>query len=97
MSINVKNTGERAGDEVVQLYVKHLNSKVPRPQKELVGFQRIALQAGEQKTVTIPLPAKLLAYWNTNKNAFEVEPDKINIMMGASTADIRASKTIHIK
>jgi beta-glucosidase len=97
VSINVKNTGERAGDEVVQLYVKHLNSKVPRPQKELVGFQRIALQAGEQKTVTIPLPAKLLAYWNTNKNAFEVEPDKINIMMGASTADIRASKTIHIK
>ena len=97
VSVDVKNTGDRAGDEVVQLYVKHLNSKVPRPQKELVGFQRITLRAGEQKTVAIPLPAKLLAYWNTNKNAFEVEPDKIKVMVGDSSADILASKTIAIK
>ena len=96
VSVDVKNTGTRAGDEVVQLYVKHLNSKMPRPQKELKGFQRVNLQAGEQKTVEIPLPAKLLAYWNSDKHAFEIEPDKIQIEAGASSTDIRASKTIEV-
>jgi beta-glucosidase len=96
VSIDVKNTGVRTGDEVVQLYVEHLNSKVPRPQKELKGFQRVTLQAGEQRTVGIPLPAKLLAHWNSDKHAFEVEPAKIKIMVGASSADIRASKTIYM-
>jgi len=96
VSVDVKNTGTRAGDEVVQLYVRHLNSKMPRPQKELKGFQRVNLQAGEQKTVEIPLPAKLLAYWNMDKHAFEIEPDKIQIEAGASSADIRASKAIEV-
>ena len=96
VSVDVKNTGTRAGDEVVQLYVRHLNSKMARPQKELKGFQRVTLKAGEHKTVEIPLPAKLLAYWNMDKHAFEIEPDKIQIEAGASSTDIRASKTIDV-
>ncbi len=96
VSVDVKNTGTRAGDEVVQLYVKHLNSTVPRPTKELKGFKRVTLQPGEQKTVEIPLPAESLAYWNTAKHAFEVEPDKVRIMVGGSSADIRLRKTIDV-
>jgi beta-glucosidase len=96
VSVDVKNTGARAGDEVVQLYVKHLNSAVPRPIQELKGFKRVKLQAGEQKTVGIPLPAKLLAYWNSDKHSFEVEPDKIQIEIGSSSADLRAEKIITV-
>jgi len=96
VSVGVKNTGTRAGDEVVQLYVRHLNSKMPRPQKELKGFKRVSLQVGEQKNVEMSLPAKLLAYWDMDKNAFEIEPDKIQIEVGASSADIRASKQIDV-
>jgi beta-glucosidase len=96
VSVDVKNTGARSGDEVVQLYVKHLNSTVPRSVEELKGFKRVTLQAGEQKTVEIPLPAKLIAYWNSEKNAFEIEPDKIQILVGSSSADIRLKKTISV-
>jgi beta-glucosidase len=96
VSVDVKNTGKLAGDEVVQLYVKHLNSGVPRPIQELKGFKRVTLQAGEQKTVEIPLPASSLAYWNTAKHAFEVEPDKIQIRVGGSSADIQTAKDIAV-
>lgn len=96
VSVDVKNTGARAGDEVVQLYVKHLNSAVPRPVEELKGFNRVTLQPGEQKTVEIPLPAESLAYWNTGKHAFEVEPDEIQIKVGGSSADIRLQRTIGV-
>jgi beta-glucosidase len=96
VSVDVKNTGVRTGDEVVQLYVKHLNSSVLRPIEELKGFKRVTLQPGEQKTVEIPLPAESLAYWNTTEHAFEVEPDKIQTMVGGSSADIRLRKTIEV-
>jgi beta-glucosidase len=96
VSVDVKNKGARVGDEVVQLYVKHLNSVVSRPQEELKGFKRVTLQPGEQKTVEIPLPAESLAYWNTAKQAFEVEPDKILIEVGDSSADIRLQKAIDV-
>ncbi len=94
VSVDVKNTGARAGDEVVQIYVKHLNSFVSRPLEELKGFKRVSLQSGEQKTVKIPLPAKLLAYWDTGKHAFAIEPDMIEILAGSSSADIRLRKIV---
>jgi beta-glucosidase len=96
VSVDVKNIGPRAGDEVVQLYVKHLNSKVPRPLEELKGFQRVSLPAGGQKTVMIPLSARSLTYWDLNKNDFEIEPDRVRIMMGAYSTDIRLSKIIDV-
>ncbi len=96
VSVDVKNTGGRAGDEVVQLYVKHLNSAVPRPVEELKGFKRVTLQPGEQKTVEIPLPAKSLAYWDSDKHAFEIEPDKIQIRVGDSSAGIRLKKAVEV-
>jgi beta-glucosidase len=96
VSVEVQNAGKRMGDEVVQLYVKHLNSKVQRPVQELRGFQRITLQPGEKKTVSIPLPAESLAYWDTDKQKFVVEEGKIEIMMGSSSADIRQKKAVEV-
>ncbi len=87
VSVDVKNTGNRAGDEVVQLYVKHLNSKVPRPLKELRGFQRIPLQPGETKAVEFPLTATSLADWDMTQHAWVVEPDQVEISVGGSSAD----------
>jgi beta-glucosidase len=96
-SVDIQNTGTRAGDEVVQLYVKHLNSEVQRSLKELKGFKRITLQPGETKTVQIPLKAESLAYWDADTQKFVIEKDKIKIMVGSSSADIKLEKTIDVR
>jgi len=96
VNVEIENTGKLAGDEVVQLYVKHLNSQVSRPSQELKGFQRVNLKAGERKTVAIPLAAKRLAYWDISKNDWQVERDSIEIRIGASSADIRLQQAIKV-
>ena len=96
VSVDVKNTGNRSGDEVVQLYVRHIDSGVERPLKELKAFQRVALDAGQTKTVTMELPASRLAFWSTLRNSFVVEPDRVEIQVGASSADIKLKKTIQV-
>ena len=97
VSVDVKNTGTRAGDEVVQLYVKHLNSAVARPVKELRGFQRIALRPNETRTVRLSLKGTDLTYWDAEKRSFVVEPGSVSIMLGASSADTRVEKTIAVR
>jgi beta-glucosidase len=94
VSVRVRNTGKRDGQEVVQLYVKHLGSKVERPIKELKGFQRVALKAGETKTVEIPLKAKDLAYWDVQKKEWVLEDESVNLMVGGSSADVKVQQTI---
>jgi beta-glucosidase len=94
--VDVRNTGARAGDEVVQMYVTHLNSKVSRPGEELKGFERIALRPGETKTVRLPLKASALQYWDVAKGSFEIEPDQVGVMVGSSSADIRLKKSEEI-
>ncbi|MBN1934191.1 MAG: fibronectin type III-like domain-contianing protein, partial [Anaerolineae bacterium] len=89
VSVDVTNTGDRLGDEVVQLYVRHLRSAVERPKKELKGFKRITLQPGETQTVQIPLKAESLAYWEADLGGWHVEADQVRVMVGASSADIR--------
>ena len=96
VSVKVRNSGQRDGQEVVQLYVKHLGSKVERPIKELKGFQRVALKAGETKTVQIPLSAKDLAYWDAQKKQWVVEEEKVDLMLGGSSADVRVQRTIGV-
>ena len=96
VSVNVKNTGQRAGEEVVQLYVKHGQSALAHPAQELRGFKRVALQPGETKTVEIPLPARSLAYWDTGRHSFVVEPGKLELRVGGSSADIRLKKTVNL-
>ncbi|MCX6238011.1 MAG: glycoside hydrolase family 3 C-terminal domain-containing protein [Bacteroidia bacterium] len=97
VNVDVENTGKLAGDEVVQLYVKHLNSQVSRPVQELKGFQRVNLKAGERKTIAIPLAAQRLAYWDISKNDWQVERDSIEIRLGASSADIRLQQKLKVE
>jgi beta-glucosidase len=92
--VDVKNTGLRAGEEVVQMYVRHMNSSVERPQIELKGFTRIALAPEEKITVKLALPAERLAYWNVRNHRFQVEADKIEIAVGGSSSDLRLKKTL---
>jgi beta-glucosidase len=75
VSVDVKNTGTRAGEEVVQMYIRYPNSSVRRPRKELKGFKRVALQPGQTKTVRIELKASQLAYWDSARKGFVIEGD----------------------
>ena len=97
VSANIKNTGKRDGDEVVQLYVSYPDSKVERPIKQLKGFKRIFIPEGKTVTVDIPLKAEDLAYWNVEKHAFIVEKGKVKLSVGSSSADIRCILTLHVQ
>ena len=97
VSVDVTNTGGRAGDEVVQLYVKHLHSAVERPREELEGFQRVTIDPGQTKTVQIAVPASRLAYWDTKTQAFRVEAEPVSLMIGDSSANLPLSTTIHVE
>lgn len=88
ISVDVTNTGSAAGDEVVQLYVKHLKSRVDRPNQELKGFERVNLNPGETKTVQIPLKIASLAFWNEKLGHFEVEKEPVRLMVGSSSKDL---------
>ena len=96
VSVAITNTGQRIGDEVVQLYVHDVASAVVRPVKELRGFRRITLKPGEKRTVTFTLPAAKLAYWDERTHAFVVEPGAFEIMVGASSTDIRATGAFEV-
>jgi beta-glucosidase len=96
VSVDIRNTGKRAGDEVVQMYVKHLNSRVERPNQELRGFKRVTIKPNETQTVTMPLQAATLAYWDEKQHRFVVESEKISIMVGSSSADIKLQETIDV-
>ncbi len=73
-----------------------MNSKVLRPAEELKGFQRITLRPGEVKTVQLPLKASALAYWDVAKGSFKVEADRVSVMVGSSSADIRLKKSVEV-
>jgi beta-glucosidase len=90
VSVVVKNIGDRQGDEVVQFYVHHVNSRVKRPIKELRGFQRVSLKPGEDKTVTFVLAADKLSYYDVDKKGFVVEPGTVETMVGSSSEAIQA-------
>jgi beta-glucosidase len=96
VSVDVKNTGSRAGDEVVQMYLTHVGSRVERPIQELKGFKRITLQPGKRATVTLSLKASDLAFWSVEKGAWEIEADQIKLMLGASSADIRLTTSVRV-
>ena len=97
VSLQVKNTGQRSGDEVVQMYVKHIGSEVSRPELELKGFKRVSVPAGQAREVEMPLSAKSLMYWNAAQQKWCLENDKVEIMIGSSSADIKLTKEISIQ
>jgi beta-glucosidase len=93
VSIDVKNTGQRSGDEVVQMYIRDIVSSVTRPIKELRGFKKIHLNPGETKTVTIPILPEHLAFTDINKE-YNVEPGDFMIMVGSSSQDSDLQKLV---
>ncbi len=96
--VDVKNTGTREGDEVVQLYVRHVGSKVEWPAKSLKAFERVTIPAGETRTVEMPLRGADLAYWNTARHAWTIERGRVELMVGSSSADgdLTLRKTIEV-
>jgi beta-glucosidase len=97
VSVDVKNTGKREGDEVVQLYVRDVKCSVKRPTKELRGFERISLKPGEQRTVTFTVPGEQLAFYDEKTHGFVVEPGAFEFMVGSSSADIRLKSPIDVR
>ena len=91
VSFDLKNLGDMEADEVPQLYVKRLDSKVERAEKELEAFERVALKAGETKNVTLEFPVSELAHWDNETNGWVLEPGKIEILVGSASNDIRQS------
>ena len=95
ISIDVQNSGPRAGDEVVQLYLSDRVGSVARPVRELKGFKRITLQPGETKTVIFTVPVTCLAFYDREMQVV-VEPGAVDVMVGSSSADLRASGEFEI-
>lgn len=92
----ITNTGNVAGQEIAQLYVRDLHSSEPRPFKELKGFQKVSLAPGEQTTVQLVLPPQAFAFWSSNVRNWLVEPGDFEILVGASSRDIRLKSQLHI-
>ena len=98
VSVKVKNTGKQDGDEVVQLYIRDVESDLLMPVKQLRKFQRISLNKGEEKTVEFILkPSEDMRYYDATKSNFTVEPGAFEIHLGASSEVIRLKQTINIE
>jgi len=96
VSLKVKNIGQLAGQEVVQLYVRAKDSTVIRPDKELKGFAKVALQPGEETTIQLTLDKRSFAYYNTELKDWHVVSGQYEVLVGASSRDIRLSATLHV-
>ena len=90
----MKNTGRYDGAEVAQLYVSDLTASVPRPVKELKGFEKVFLKRGQTKRVEMRLPHDAFAFYDTDRHDFAVEPGDFLLRVGASSRDLRLKGTI---
>ena len=97
VTVTVKNTGKVAGKEVVQLYIGDDKCSVVRPQKELKGFKKVALNAGESKDVTITIPYSALKFYDEDKHAWVAEPGTFKAFVAASSRDIKATLPFTLK
>jgi beta-glucosidase len=97
VSVDVTNTGKVAGKEVVQVYVHDHKSRLVRPPRELKGFAKVELKPGETKTVTLALDFRAFAYYHPGYQQWITEDGEFDILVGASSADIRASQTVMLQ
>jgi beta-glucosidase len=97
VTVKVKNTGIRASDEVVQMYVQHLGSAVERPQLELKGFERVHIEPGAEKNVVLELNSRDLAYWDSARHAWRVEKEFVRILAGGSSDKLPVQATLQIE
>ena len=96
VTLTVTNTGSRAGAEIVQVYAAKPDTQIFRPAQELKAFAKVRLEAGESKTVTLPLDDKAFRYWNTKTDSWEIEGGTYELRVGASSADIRLTAAIEV-
>lgn len=96
VTVKVKNTGNVAGKEIVQLYVRDVQSSVIRPEKELKGFEKVELKPGEEKSVTFTLDKRAFAYYNVDIKDWYVETGDFEILVGSSSKDIRLKETVKV-
>ena len=96
VTLTVTNTGSRAGAEIVQVYAAKPDAQIFRPAQELKAFTKVWLEAGESKTVTLPLDDKAFRYWNTKTDSWEVEGGTYELRVGASSADIRLTAAVGV-
>lgn len=97
VSVDVTNTGDVAGKEVVQLYVSDVESSVIRPEKELKGFEKVELAPGETKTVSFNLNKRAFAYWNTTLHDWHVESGEFLIKVGGSSRQIALEAPVYVE
>ena len=96
VKFTITNTGDRDGAEIAQVYVSAVVPRIYRPKKELKGFTKVFLKAGESRRVTIPLDDKAFRYFNTETDRFEIEGGDYEILVGASVSDIRLSAKVTV-
>jgi beta-glucosidase len=97
VSVDLKNTGKMSADEVAQVYVHRIDPKVDWPQKELKAFSRIALIPTESKTIKLLIPVKDLMYWNEKTHTWDNDLCKLEILVGASSRDIKLKKEVTLR
>lgn len=97
VSFKIKNTGNVAGAESAQVYVKDTESTIYRPEKELKGFTKVFLEPGEEKEVSVELDKRSFAFYNVEAHDWQVESGDFEILVGASSRDIRLSDTVCVK
>ena len=93
VTVDVTNSGKRAGDEVVQLYIRHLDASVTQPVKALKGFERVTLAAGETRKVSFTLGPKAFRIWNLEMKEV-VEPGRVEIMAGNSSTNVKSATLV---
>lgn len=96
VSFSVKNKGDVAGKEVVQVYVEPQNPTAYRPIKELKGFEKVSLQPGEEKSITLVLPPRAFAFYNSEIHDWQVESGSFHILVGASSRDIQLKAEVQV-
>jgi beta-glucosidase len=96
VSFTVRNTGKLDGDEVAQVYFRHVKSSVSQPKLALCGFQRVHVKAGESATVTVEVPAERFRYWDTEKKQYVVEPGDYEFLVGAASDNIQLKLPIAV-
>src|SRR5262249_44154579 len=96
VQFDLANVGSRDGAEVAQLYVQDVQSALPRPAKELKGFKKVMLKAGEKQMISIPLDRRAFAYYDTDKSGWIAEAGEFVIHVGGSSRDIRLHSSFNL-
>ena len=97
MSVDVTNTGDCDGAEIVQLYIADPQASIDRPSKELKGFEKVWLKAGEKKTVTFEIDAADLSYFDADKHEWVAEPGEFQALFARSAGDVKAAAAFVLK